>query len=220
MKDKDPPDNHDLLPYELAQQRKPDNISRFDFSTRGTNESGRFSIIQATTRHSSAATSTLGQKVAADAKAKTDAKAKAEEFKKTMTPPATTKKAGSSTFSKQSTAQMAFKSKKDDGKSEVGKKKEMTADNYRREYLKRKREREAILLGKNLTPKQQQEKLLKERKILEEETFLRVRARELMDQIFMWKREYGMGNHEATYIAGQIVELERQLNIIDPRYWP
>lgn len=220
MKDKPTPDNHDLLPRELSQARKPENISRFDAGTSSESEAGRFSIINATTRHTAAATQTLGMKAAADAKAKSGANAKTEDSKNASISKAGGKSSSSSSFTKQSTAQMAFKTKKDTAKADGTAQKGMTADNYRKEYLRKKKEREDIALGKKLTPKEKLELILKERKKLEEETFLRVKARELMNLIIMWRQEFGMGNHEASYIAGQIVELERQLNLIDPRYWP
>jgi hypothetical protein len=124
--------------------------------------------------------------------------------------------------SRQSTNKMNFAlKKKDDDKKQSGKGEKldrMNAENYRTVYLRR--QRLALQGGKNLTSDQAKQKAAAEKKQQEQETLLRVRARDLYDQILWWRTQYGMGVYENYYIGGELARLEQEINSIDARFWP
>ena len=206
MSDKTLPGNASLMPTELSEIRKPEKIRAFDYGAREEEETGRFSILHASTPPKSAKQE--------NAKGPSTSKTNAKDPQKMGGKPT----AGTT---KKSTAQLSGSAKMAAAKKASGAtaSSSSSAKNYRAEYLKRKREREEFELAKRPTLKQQQEKLAEQRRLQEQETLTRVRARELMEQIRFWRQKFGTGEYESNHIRGVIASLEQELNGIDARYW-
>lgn len=51
------------------------------------------------------------------------------------------------------------------------------------------------------------------------ETGLRIRARELQNQISWWNAQRGTGQYDDTYIDSMLNQFKSELNTIDSRYW-
>jgi len=119
---------------------------------------------------------------------------------------------------KRSTAELKNTGKNMAAQSDTVSTNRITGENYLKEY--EKKQRQTPPEPSALTQKEIEEKRQQEKKKIEAETLLRVRARDISDQIHMWRREFGLGNYEATHINGMLAQLEQELNGIDARYWP
>ncbi|MDD3182396.1 MAG: hypothetical protein PHD48_06305 [Alphaproteobacteria bacterium] len=94
----------------------------------------------------------------------------------------------------------------------------VTSENYTKIYLQRQREQEKLACEqKSMQSRMAHPAAQKQR---DEETTLRVRARDLIAQIQWWRSQFGLTDHEPHYISGMISSLEQELHAIDPRYWP
>lgn len=89
-----------------------------------------------------------------------------------------------------------------------------TKQDYRQAYLDKKRLLESEQLGKSSAAKLKQQKDVQEK----QEIMQRSRARDLTGQISHWRRQEGLGEYDSGTIQGNISNLERELNSIDPKY--
>ena len=207
--------NDRLITRELSSLRKLKETQYRDTGHQNPLENNRFSVIGSTKDFS---------RIKNSKKAKED-KEKQEKID-ALNAEKITGAASVPTFkSKKSTAAMQFALKKKEGdKKSTGKNDgfdRMNAENYRSVYLRRKRTQwEATHVGGKMTPEQMKLKLAAEKREQERETFLRVRARDLLTEIYWWRSQYGMGVYENYYVSGQIAALEQEVNAIDVRYWP
>lgn len=183
--------NRDLLPHETDKTRQSHGTSSYNApSTRLDGEDRGFSVIMNT-------------------------KSPTKPFEKGRTG-ASTSSGGQRTS--RSTSEMRFPLSGSGGSRSSAFDEDMNSDNYQKLYERRQRELAA----------QKQEEAARERKQREaqgkkkadQETALRLRARQLFDEIQFWRGQYAMGLHDPTYINAMIATLQTEMNGIDPRYWP
>lgn len=89
-----------------------------------------------------------------------------------------------------------------------------TKEDYRQAYMDKKRLLENEEQGKSSAVELKQQKEAQEK----QEIMQRSRARDLVGQISHWRRQEGLGEYDNGTIQGNISNLERELNAIDPKY--